>query len=476
VFFINGGELYKGSQRFGANKVFTVPATGQDAEGYNLTSASAAAGATGMISGDILVGYGAAKVWDGSAWVDMGADNAALQSSWRSDISAWTVGLVQSGSGSYITGITQGADGKVTASASNFANDVKTAIGNSTVSGANNGVTVSVTTTSGKVTAVEVTAPAAKTWTGINVGDANSYIYNVTQGTDGQVSASAAAFPTLATGTSDGTVKLGSGADAKVSGWDTVKTDITNLKSVVSYSGSGDSVVTATTGSFTNLTVTDTATFSATTVSATTLTIGGSDISDLISTGADARISAAKLSGNIAASNGTGLVNEGQVVNYVSAQLSSFDNAMHFIDAGTTLPTSAKAGDVYVFTSDATDGSNYKAGQEVVYKGDNGTYSSANWEVIGDQNNYVTTAAFQTSWTTLGTAAFASTAATVTAGAETLPTGGAVASYVGSAISTAISGLDSTVSTSAGDNIKVSITEVDGKLTSVTATLEWITD
>lgn len=25
VFFVNGGELYKGSSRFGANKVWTVP-------------------------------------------------------------------------------------------------------------------------------------------------------------------------------------------------------------------------------------------------------------------------------------------------------------------------------------------------------------------------------------------------------------------------------------------------------------------
>ena len=73
-----------------------------------------------MIGGDILVGYGAAKVWDGSAWVDMGADNAALQSSWRADISTWVAGLSAGGEGSYITSITQGADGKVSATAATF--------------------------------------------------------------------------------------------------------------------------------------------------------------------------------------------------------------------------------------------------------------------------------------------------------------------------------------------------------------------
>lgn len=194
----------------------------------------------GQAKGDIVVtGSGAGWVFDGTNWQSIGGDISSLQSMWQADISTWTAGLVAGDGGSYITGITQNAEGKVTASASNFAADVRAAVSNGNASGTSNGVTVSVTTTYGKVTAVEVTAPAAKTWSAINVGDANSYIYNVTQGTDGQVSASASAFPTLGTGSTDGTVKLGTGADAKVSGWDTVKTDITNLKSVVSYSGTG---------------------------------------------------------------------------------------------------------------------------------------------------------------------------------------------------------------------------------------------
>ena len=48
---------------------------------------------------------------------------------------------------------------------------------------------------------------------------------------------------------------------------------VNNIEAVVSYSGTGDKVVTATTGNFTNLNVSDTATFNATTVSATTLSV-----------------------------------------------------------------------------------------------------------------------------------------------------------------------------------------------------------
>ena len=157
VYFVNGGELYKGAQRFGANKVFT--------KGANQDLASFAS--VGQIGGDILVGIGAAKVWDAEygsgtgSWVDLGADNTALQTSWRSDIASWISGLEQSGTGSYITGITVDEDGKVTASASNFENDVKDAIGDGVASSTSNGVTVSVTTTSGKVTSVSVTAPEA---------------------------------------------------------------------------------------------------------------------------------------------------------------------------------------------------------------------------------------------------------------------------------------------------------------------------
>ena len=148
VYFVNDGELYKGGQRFGLGRV-TV-----DANFVPSTSSK-----DGQARGDIVVtGSGAGWVFDGENWQSIGGDVSSLQSMWQADISTWTAGLVSGGAGSYITGITQDDDGKVTASASNFALDVKTAIGDGAASSTANGITVSVTTTSGSVTGVEVAA------------------------------------------------------------------------------------------------------------------------------------------------------------------------------------------------------------------------------------------------------------------------------------------------------------------------------
>ena len=399
VYFIQGGELYKGSQRFGLGRV-TV-----DAEFVPSTSSKA-----GQAKGDIVVtGSGAGWVFDGTNWQSIGGDISSLQSLWRADISTWTAGLVVSGSHQYITGITQAADGKVSATASNFDDAARNAIATGTSTSTSNGVTVSVTTTSGVVTGVSVTAPAAKTWTAVNVGDANSYIYNVTQGTDGQVSASAAAFPTLATGDADGQVKLGS-TNASVSGWDTVKTDITNLKSVVSYSGTGESVVTASTGNFTNLNVTDTATFSVTNVSATSLTVNGSTIEQI----ANAQISAIASVTQSSTSNGVtvSVTTAGGSVTAVSVDASAFGNVMKFrgVVSDTSDVTTPASGDIVVIG--ATPATGFVEGQEYIYDG-------SKWELIGDQNTYALNA-------------YSSTAA-VYAGAATLP---AAVSAAGAAIDT----------------------------------------
>ena len=401
VYFIDGGELYKGAQRFGLGRV---------------TVAASTEGITGMERGDIVVtGAGDGWVYAGTeaGWKSLGGNIESLRSAWQSDIKSWTSGLVQSGEGSYITGITQDEDGKVTASASNFDTDVKEAVGDGASESTSNGVTVSVTTTSGKVTGVSVTAPKAQTWSAINVGDANSYIYNVTQGTDGQVSASAKAFPTLTTGATDGTVKLGEGADAKVSGWDTVKTDITNLKSVVSYSGTGDSVVTATTGNFTNLNVTNTATFSATEVSAGTLTVGGiavDNVSAASATGSDAGVAVTvstlgggvsavgvAVTGNLATfagksvvttvgpATGSGVASDDNIATEKAVRdaIASLDNVMHFKGVVKSLPTTAEDGDIVVIGAnpEGTDpqGNPLVAGQEYIYDG-------TKWEKIGDQS------------------------------------------------------------------------------------------
>ena len=209
VYFINGGELYKGSQRFGLGRVTKA------------TTAEALASLTGVARGDINVGFEGAKVFDGSAWQKLGGDVADI----RAIVSSMTSGLVAGGNGSYITGIAQDENGNVTASA--------------------------------------------------------------------------VAFPALNTGDDDGEVKLGTDA-AKVSGWDalvgsvsdntsaiaglstkvsTIETKVSTLEGKVSgiegIVDVTDSTVTADSGVFKDLTVSDTATFSATTVSASTLTVGG---------------------------------------------------------------------------------------------------------------------------------------------------------------------------------------------------------
>ena len=191
LYFVNGGELYKGTQRFGANKVYTAS---PELVAGTTTLESYTSSLTDKISGDILIGYKGAKVWDGKAWQDLSADVSSIIAS----------------------------------------------ISDSTASGSGNGITVSVTTSDGYVTGVTVNA-----------------------------------------------------------------SEITDV-----------SLVSAATGHFTDLTVDNQATFSATTVEATNLTLNGTEIT--------------VLSGAISASTGTGIVNEGQVVNYVSAQLESFGNVIHF--------------------------------------------------------------------------------------------------------------------------------------------------
>ena len=333
VYFVDGGELYKGAQRFGLGRV---------------TVAASTDGVTGAERGDIVVtGSGAGWVYVDSTtgWKPIGGDTSALQSAWQTDISTWTAGLVAGGNGSYITGITQGADGKVTASA--------------------------------------------------------------------------AAFPTLATGTTDGTLKLGSGADAKVSGWDTLKGRVSAIESIVDAS---TSTVTAATGNFTNLNVSDTATFSATTVSATTLTVGGVAVNNIAASSATGgtegvavtvstanggvtdvgvAITSASLLSTldltdfagkdvvtaIGPSSGTGAATDNQVPTAlaVAKKLATLDNAMHFreVVASTGAIADPAKGDIVVIG--ATPATGFVEGQEYIYDG-------TKWELIGDQKTYAVNA------------------------------------------------------------------------------------
>lgn len=150
IYFVQGGELYKGGERFGLGRV-TV-----DAAFVASTSTK-----VGQKRGDIVVtGSGAGWVFDGTNWQSIGGDINSLQTMWQADISTWTAGLVSTAQGNdtYIKKITQAADGKVSAEVSTFATDVKTAVGNGNAESTANGITVSVVTTSGSVTSVSVDA------------------------------------------------------------------------------------------------------------------------------------------------------------------------------------------------------------------------------------------------------------------------------------------------------------------------------
>ena len=404
VYFVENGELYKGAKRFGLGRV---------------TVAASTDGISDMKRGDIVVtGAGAGWVYDGTAWQSIGGDTASLQGSWRTDIKTWTAGLAKGGTGSYITGITQDADGKVTASA--------------------------------------------------------------------------AAFPALDTGDNDGEVKLGTDA-AKVSGWGTVKADISNLQAVVSFSGSGDKVVTASTvtavtGNFTNLNVSDTATFVATTVSASSLTVGDKTI-ETIANEQIAAIAAVTKSGesngvtvNVTTKAGSvetvavtttpvgtittssvgsdKVVSEKAVKAYVDGKFTALDNAMHFKGVVKALPTEGnKAGDIVVI--DATPTGKDPAGKALV-QGQEYIHNGTSWELIGDQNTYALNA-------------YAPGSEKVTSGAQTLPSAiHAVAAAVDTlngegegsvkkALTNAIADLDSTAS-GGTEGVAISVGQTDGKL------------
>ena len=104
---------------------------GLASEGYEPQAGDASI--TGAISGDIAVGYGAAKVFNGSTWLDLGADVSSI--------------------------IAQISDSTATSTA--------------------NGITVSVTTSDGYVTGVQVDATNISansgTFTNLTVTDSATF-------------------------------------------------------------------------------------------------------------------------------------------------------------------------------------------------------------------------------------------------------------------------------------------------------------
>lgn len=296
IYFIDGGELYKGSQRFGLGRVTIV------ANEAGLSSIKNPA------RGDIAAtAGGAAWVYAGSeadkGWTVIGGDTQSLQSLWRSDISTWTAGLVSAdqGDGTYIKKITQAEDGKVSAEVSTFATDVKTAIGNGNASSTANGITVSVTTTSGSVTGVQVSASQINCDT---VTASSATFTNLTV-------ASTATFS--ATEVSAGTLKVG-GVDVDNVAASSASGNDAGVAVTVSTLGGGVSAVgVAVTGNL--------ATFANKTVATT---IGPSD-------------------GTAAATD-----NEVATALAVRKAIATLDNAMHFKGVVKSLPATGDAGDIVV--------------------------------------------------------------------------------------------------------------------------------
>lgn len=275
LYFVTGGELYKGSQRFGLGRV---------------TIAQSTEGVTGAARGDIVVtGTGAGWVYDGTTWQSIGGDVGTITSSWQADISAALAGLAVGGEGSYITGITQDS-------------------------------------------------------------------------TTGKVTASAAAFPTFATGDADGQVKLGS-TNATVSGWGAVKDDITFLKGVVTSTTVEETTttkVTANAGEF------------------GTLKVGENTLSFSEAT---ASSSSAGITVSVTTENGS--------VKSVEVDASSFANTMHFLGVGTVTKDQATG----VITVTAPEGKTPVAG-DIVIDGTSGLEAICTgteplkWELIGDNALY----------------------------------------------------------------------------------------
>ena len=282
------------------------------------------------------------------------------------------------------------------------------------------------------------------TWTaGLVAGGTGSIITQITQVADGKVTASASPFPTLATGDADGQVKLGT-QNAKVSGWDALVSKVDGFASIIDVS---TSAVSAVSGTFTDLTVTSTATFSVTNVSASSLTIGGSTVAEI----ADAQIAAISSSTATSTANGVtvSVTTQGGSVTAVSVNAASFGNVMHFagvVSTPTEIATPA-SGDIVVIGSQPDTG--YVAGQEYIYDG-------TKWEVIGDQNTYALNA-------------YSSTASVYT-GATTLPAAVSAAGAAIDALNDIVEAYEG--GTSTGDNSGVYATvEIDASTMSPTVTM-----
>ena len=248
----------------------------------------------------------------------------------------------------------------------------------------------------------------------------------------------------------------------------------------------GKSVVQADTGIFTNLTVSDTATFNATTVSATTLkvdtedgaTFGGKTISAIADREADARIAAIAEASASASANGvevkvvtqsgsvtgvevavdatsstgdivkdsTKLVRAGDVAGYIA----DVAKAMHF--RGLATVTVGENDAVTVTPSDGVK-TNVKGDVVITTTGKEYVWTGDAWQELGDE-------------TALGALSdYAGYSTVLTTTSKTLA-GGI------NELDAAIKGMDSSFTIAADNGVAANLTQVDGKITAFGLTVD----
>lgn len=158
IYFVTGGELYKGTSRFGANKV--------------TTQATPPTAAQGAISGDINIYNNITKVFDGSEWKNI-VDITGLGLSLKASV------------GSDTTTASHGISAAVTLT-SNAAPDLSMTVGAVTTA-------ADITSTSDYFTTGSAVYNKV---IGLSVGGTGSYIEYVDVDGNGKLQAHAKTFPT----------------------------------------------------------------------------------------------------------------------------------------------------------------------------------------------------------------------------------------------------------------------------------------
>lgn len=306
-----------------------------------------------------------------------------------------------------------------------------------------------------------------KDWTsGLVAGGNGSIITGITQATDGKVTATAIAFPTIGTGDADGQVKF-NGVNATVSGWGDLTGRVDDIEGIVD---AANSKVTADTAEFKDLTVSqslvvseeDSATFGGNTISA----IADRQALAKIAAISEASASASAVNGGVVVGVTTQSGSVKDVTLSVNATASAADiktdadngklarakdvadaiagltGAMHFIGVKTELPATANNGDIVIVKT--TEGT-VTITKEYVYSIPEGE-TEGTWVQLGDEALVDKIATFTGLGTTL------TTTATTLAGAV-------------NELDAAIKGMDADLTSTTDAGVSTNITQVDGKIT-----------